>query len=110
MKSFKTAILDAFGLTALSSLLHRIENDLDATKKMLLEQDLRAAAWHAAVINRQMKVEQSVRCIEISLSRITKQLDALVLDDDRRLLNASAQRTGSGQGPKQVRGGGQEKI
>jgi len=105
MKSFRAALFDGLGITALKSLLHSIQGDVGATKQILAEQDLRAAGWHAAIVNRQLKIEQSVRDIEISLGRITKQLDALALDDDGRPRNTTPD---PGREAKQVRSGRQE--
>jgi hypothetical protein len=110
MKSFTTAIRDAFGVTALSSLLHRIEGEASATKQMLSEQHLREAGWLAAIANRQLKTEQSVRDIEIALSRIAKQVDMLVLDNERRLLGASAQPQGSSHKLEQTQDSDHEQI
>jgi len=116
MKSLKAAVLDAIGITALREQLSSIENNIQnnirdnmtATNQVLAEQELRAAGWYAASTNRQLKLEQTFRNVEVSLQQITKQIESGAIRDEMRLQELNLELHRLGQLVKQVRDSDQE--
>lgn len=112
LKSLRAAILNALGITALRAQLSNVENNIQnnvsATNRILAEQELRAAGWHAATTNRQLKLEQTLRNVEVSLQQIAKQIASGSSKDEMRLRELGLELQRLGQLVKQVRDSGRE--